>query len=122
MILFVFARFLEGGRNPESASVKNEVVVVVVFYLFADILIVQWPIRTTAKKQNSKSPSCQTRDSSSFRGGRGNPFQRWRSSNDWWPYCFCLFIFFVYYLLIYYYILISFYILMTGKEIDRGKS
>ena len=46
MILFVFARFLEGGRNPE--------VVVVVFYLFADILIVQWPIRTTAKKQNGK--------------------------------------------------------------------
>ena len=45
-----------GAKSGKCVSKKffNFEVVVVVFYLFAEILIVQWPIRTTDKKQNGK--------------------------------------------------------------------
>ena len=41
-----------GAKSGKCVIFK--VVVVVVFYLFADILIVQWPIRAMAKKQNGR--------------------------------------------------------------------
>ena len=43
-----------GSGGCQKKFLNFEVVVVVVFYLFADILIVQWPTKATDKTQSGK--------------------------------------------------------------------
>lgn len=49
-----FSRRGSGGCVSKNFLNFEVVVVVVVFYLFADILIVQWPTKATDKTQSGK--------------------------------------------------------------------